>query len=82
MIYFSLTDIPRRRRPSRAVPTPGRPLALAAAADAAVLLARRRSRSREGLPSKSTTGISAIYGPFLPSQRFDATPRHRNYILS
>ena len=29
---------------------------------------------------ESTNGISAIYGPFLPPQRFDATPRHRRYF--
>ena len=31
---------------------------------------------------ESTTGISAIYGPFLCSQRFGATPRVRGNVLS
>ena len=45
-------------------------------------LARGRTRSRVASASESTTGITAIYGAFQPSQRFDPTPRHRNDILS
>ena len=37
-----------------------------------------RIRSREAPTSECTKGISAIYGPFLPSQRFGATPRDRS----
>ena len=38
------------------------------------------STARMVSTSESTTDISAIYGPFQPCQRFDATPRHRNDI--
>ena len=68
--------------PSRAVSSPGRAFASAAAAGAADPLARCRTRSREASTSKSATSIFAIYGAFQPSQRFDATPRHRTGILS
>lgn len=42
---------------------------------------RRRARSRETLTSESTSAISAICGPFLPSQRFGATPRDRSNAI-
>ena len=69
-------------RPSRAVSSPGHASASTAAAGATEPLARCRTRSREASTSETTTGISAIYWPLRPAQRFDATPRHRNDILS
>ena len=64
------------------ISSPGRAFAAAAAAGAADPLARCRTFSREVSTSKSTTGISVIFGAFQPSQRFDATPRHRTDLLS
>ena len=52
------------RRPSRAVSSPGRVPASAAAAGAADPLAQHRTCLREVLTSESTTGISAIHGAF------------------
>ena len=78
LTLFSFADLSHRRRPSRAVSSPGRASASAAAAGAADPLARRRTRPREASTSQSTTGISATYRAFQPSQRFDAIPRHRN----
>ena len=80
--FSSFADLSRHQTPSRAVSSPGRASASAAAAGAADPLSRCRTRSREASTSESTTGISVIYGAFLPSQRFDAMPRHRNELLS
>lgn len=71
---FLFAALPRRRKLARAVSSAGR---APASADAVDMLVRRRTRSREASTSESRTGISAVYGLFLPSQQSGATPRDR-----